>query len=202
MVYVDGFNLYYGLRSKGWQRYYWLDLSRLSRELLKPNQVLEKVRYFTARILAVPQDPDRPQRQTTYLEALNTLSDIQIHEGYHVLKERTCPHCGGIFRVPEEKMTDVNIAVELLGDAQDNAFDTALIVSADGDLLGPIRAVRQRHPQKRIVVAFPPGRIGIALRKEATAFIHIGPNELRKSQLPDPVIRSDGYALVRPPSWT
>ena len=25
-VYVDGFNLYYGLRSKGWRRYYWLDL--------------------------------------------------------------------------------------------------------------------------------------------------------------------------------
>ena len=26
-VYVDGFNLYYGLRSRGWRRYYWLDLS-------------------------------------------------------------------------------------------------------------------------------------------------------------------------------
>ena len=25
-VYIDGFNLYYGLKSKGWSRYYWLDL--------------------------------------------------------------------------------------------------------------------------------------------------------------------------------
>ena len=26
IVYVDGFNLYYGLRSKGWKRFYWLDI--------------------------------------------------------------------------------------------------------------------------------------------------------------------------------
>ena len=34
-VYVDGFNLYYGLRSKGWRRYYWLDLHRLSEQSLR-----------------------------------------------------------------------------------------------------------------------------------------------------------------------
>ena len=37
-VYVDGFNLYYGLRSKGWRRYYWLDLRSLSEQLLRPGQ--------------------------------------------------------------------------------------------------------------------------------------------------------------------
>ena len=31
----------------------------------------------------------------------------------------------------------MNIAVELLGDAQDNVFDTAIVVSGDGDLAGP-----------------------------------------------------------------
>ena len=28
-VYVDGFNLYYGLKSKGWRRFYWLDIRAL-----------------------------------------------------------------------------------------------------------------------------------------------------------------------------
>lgn len=25
IAYVDGYNLYYGLRAKGWKRYYWLN---------------------------------------------------------------------------------------------------------------------------------------------------------------------------------
>jgi hypothetical protein len=25
IVCIDGFNLYFGMREKGWQRYYWLD---------------------------------------------------------------------------------------------------------------------------------------------------------------------------------
>ena len=29
IAYIDGFNLYFGLKSKGWKRYYWRDLERL-----------------------------------------------------------------------------------------------------------------------------------------------------------------------------
>ena len=72
-VYVDGFNLYYGLRSKGWRRYYWLDLRRLSEQFLRAGQRLVLVRYFTAGVFAEPHDPDKPVRQNTYLEALETL---------------------------------------------------------------------------------------------------------------------------------
>jgi len=49
-VYVDGFNLYFGLKSKGWRRHYWLDLATLSSALLKPSQQLKTVHYFTSRI--------------------------------------------------------------------------------------------------------------------------------------------------------
>ena len=37
-------------------------------------------------------------------------------------------------------MTDVNIAVELLCDAHADAFDTAILLSADGDLTGAVQA--------------------------------------------------------------
>ena len=50
-AYIDGFNLYYGLRSKGWRRYYWLDLHRLVERLLRPGQQLVAVRYFTTRVV-------------------------------------------------------------------------------------------------------------------------------------------------------
>ena len=38
IAYVDGFNLYHGLRAKGWKRFYWLNLPALVRRLLKPDQ--------------------------------------------------------------------------------------------------------------------------------------------------------------------
>ena len=200
-VYVDGFNLYYGLRSKGWRRYYWLDLRRLSEAFLRTSQRLVLVHYFTAGVFAEPHNPDKPVRQNTYLEALETLANLHIHQGYHVAKEQRCSACGAAWQTYEEKTTDVNIAVELLGDAQDDMFDTAIVVSGDGDLAGPIRAVRRRYPQKRVVVAFPPGRHSAGLRNAATAFFTIGRDALRDSQFAQQITKADGYVLTRPPTW-
>ena len=200
-VYVDGFNLYYGLRSRSWRRYYWLDLHRLAEMLLRPEQRLAMVHYFTAGVFPEPGDPDKPLRQSTYLDALATLPNLHIHYGYHMAKEQRCLTCGATWQTHEEKMTDVNIAVELLGDAQDDAFDTAIVVSGDGDLASPIRAVRERYPGKRVVVAFPPGRHSAGLRSAAAASFTIGRDALRDSQLPDRITKADGFELKRPPSW-
>ena len=41
-------------------------------------------------------------------------------------------------------MTDVNIATAMLTDAYRDRFDTALLVSADSDLVPPVRAARMR----------------------------------------------------------
>ena len=47
IAYIDGHNLYYGLRSKGWRKYYCLNIQAMVRFLLKPHQTLEKTKYFT-----------------------------------------------------------------------------------------------------------------------------------------------------------
>ena len=201
IVYVDGFNLYYGLRQKQWQRYFWLDLRLLSENLLLPGQALAHVRYFTARVFPEPGDPDKRARQSVYLEALETLPGLSIHLGYFLPIQRTCARCGATWGSYEEKMTDVNIAVELLGDAQEDAFDTAIIVSADSDLTGPVKAVRQRYPAKRIVVAFPPSRHSTELRSTANSAFTIGRKRIGDSQFPDHVTKLNGYVLSRPPSW-
>ena len=95
----------------------------------------------------------------------------------------------------------MNIAVEFLGDAQDDAFDTAVLVSGDSDLTGPLEAVRKRYPDKRVVVAFPPGRESSQLRNAATAAFVIGRKNLKDSQLPDRVAKPDGHVLIRPQGW-
>ena len=121
-MYVDGLNLYHGLKSRSWRRYYWLNLRRLAERLLRPGQSLVMVRYFTARFLPRSHDPDQPQRQDTYLKALETLPDLTIQHGYHLPKTGTCRQCGATWATFEEKMTDVNIAVALLHDAMRDAL--------------------------------------------------------------------------------
>ena len=201
IVYVDGFNLYYGLRSRKWRRYYWLDLRRLAERLLLPGQRLETVHYFTTRIIGEPNNPGKTTRQNSYLEALGTLDDLEIHFGYFLPKERHCHQCGATVRTYEEKMTDVNIAVQLLMDAHGDRFDTGMMVSADSDLAGPIRSVRNQYPRKRVVAAFPPNRASQVLRQTSTASFSIGRDALRDSQLPERVINSSGHVLQRPDRW-
>ena len=200
-AYIDGFNLYYSLREKGWRRYYWLDMAHLAENLLRADQRLVAVRYFTALVFPEPNDPDKPLRQNAYLEALATLPALHVHMGYHPAKKLRCPSCGASWQTHEEKMTDVNIAVELLGDAQDDLFDTAIIISGDGDLASPVHTVRERYPGKQTIVAFPPGRHSNGLRSVATASFPIGRGTLRKSLLPNQVTRADGFVLKRPPTW-
>ncbi len=196
-----GFNLFYGLRARGWRRYYWLDLHRLAESLLRPGQRVDAVRYFTSRLEYYPSDPGKQTRQNTCLEALTTLPDTHIHYGYFQAKPQRCHNCGAVWRAYEEKMTDVNIAVELLGDAHDDAFDSAILVSGDGDLAGPLLALRERYPTKSVVVAFPPKRNSIALINAATAHFTVGRGRFHNSQLPARVTRADGFVLARPPSW-
>ena len=200
-VYIDGFNLYYGLREAKLQRFYWLDIQRLSENLLLPTQYLVAVRYFTARVHPDPKDPNKSKRQDTFLDALATLPDVHIHYGYYQPKQILCYSCGMTWQTYEEKMTDVNIAVELLGDAQDNAFDLAIIVSGDSDLAGPVEAVRKRYSGKQVVLAFPPRRVSKQLRQLANKSFVIGRKKLRDSQLPNQVTKPDGYVLTRPPTW-
>lgn len=201
-VYVDGFNLYYGLKSKGWRRYYWLDLRRLAENLLQSGQQLMTVRYFTARVIRLADDPEQSERQQTYLEALETLTDLYIHYGYFLPKRVFCRQCGAVQETYEEKMTDVNIAVELMGDAQDDVFDTAIVISGDSDLAGPIEAIRRRYQEKRVVAAFPPNRVSIRLNQAVNASFVIGRRRISASLLPDRVVKPDGYVLAKPPQWS
>ena len=197
-AYIDGLNLYYGLRANGWRRYYWLDVRLLLESMLKDGQTLGAVRYFTTRALS---GAGKIERQSAYLDALETLPNLRIHYGYYLMKDRQCPSCGALHQVPEEKMTDVNIAVELICDANDDAFDTAILISGDSDLTAPVAAVRERYPQKRVIASFPPNRVSKQLRGAATASFVIGRKKLADSQLPDEIIKPDGYILRRPERW-
>jgi hypothetical protein len=136
-----------------------------------------------------------------YIEALETLRDVQIFYGKYQHNPRTCRNCGSVDHIPNEKMTDVNIAVELLTDAFENRFDNALLISADSDLSAPIHAVRRLFPAKRVIVAFPPNRHSAELARLAAAYFTIGRANLARSLFPLAVTKADGYVLHCPSLW-
>ncbi len=201
ITYIDGFNLYFGLKSKGWRRFFWLDVHLLSQNLLQPNQTLAAVKYFTSRVAASPRDPGKNQRQSAYLDALETLPLTSCFYGHYLGKSIQCHKCGHIRQSYEEKMTDVNIAVEMLTDAHCNAFDVALLISGDSDLTMPVERIRRLFPEKKVVVVFPPNRQSKRLPAAASAHFTLGRGVVSNSQLPDPVVKPDGFSIQKPPYW-
>jgi len=198
VCYVDGFNLYFGLRESQFQRYYWLNLFVLAGHLLRRAQTLIALKYFTAR---VSSPPDKQRRQATFLEALQTVPGIEIFEGHYLAKQVRCRKSNAVWTSHEEKMTDVQIATELLADAYQDRFDTALLISADSDLVPPVRAIRKLFPNKRVLAAFPPKRFSQNLKQVAHVQFTIGRANLAKSQFPDSVTKVDGHVLIRPSKW-
>jgi len=200
-VYVDGFNLYFGMKESGWRRYYWLNVESLATNLLRPNQNLVKVKYFTSRVFSKNKDQSKQKRQNKYLEALETLPNTELYFGHYLIKDVKCPSCSFIFQKPEEKMTDVNIASEMIIDSYLNKFDTAMLISGDSDLVRPIQIIKSLSDTNRIVVAFPPRRFSSDLKNNATAYFVIGRANLSRSQFPENIVDKKGYTISRPSEW-
>jgi len=200
IVYIDGFNLYHGLVDAGFRKYLWLDLSKLAKEILESDQVLTRVKYFTART-TLP-NPAKQQRQNTYIDAVKTVTGVEVIEGRYHDETNICPGCGLNYAVPREKMTDINISVEMLTDAFGDHFDVAKLVSADSDLVPIVHMITKNFPQKGLVVAFPPSRYSNALVNVASSKFHINRAIVSRSQFPYKVTRQDGFILERPAKWT
>lgn len=90
IAYVDGFNLYHGIRDSKWSWAKWPDTQQMVQCLLRQGQDLVHVHYFTSRVDA----PAKKRRQIIYLEALGTLAAFSIHYGRFLSDEIQCTHCG------------------------------------------------------------------------------------------------------------
>lgn len=200
-VYIDGFNLYYGLRDKDWVQYYWLNLEELGRTLIDPGaEILARVKYFTS---LVKGDREAQNRQGILIKALEAhCPNLEIYYGHFLAKQRQCGKCGLRHDFYEEKKTDVNIACHLLMDAFRQSYDRVYIVSGDSDLVPAVNMVKQLNSRPFIVVANPPMRKSEELCRIADAWFSIGEKKMQLSQLPETVMSKRGAKLSRPDKWT
>ncbi|MCY3820886.1 MAG: NYN domain-containing protein [Gammaproteobacteria bacterium] len=205
IVYVDGFNLYYGaIRGSP---YRWLDLQRYFAKV-RPVDDIQAIKYFTAPVTGMAGS-----RQDALLRAFGTLPRVEVILGAFKLKRisctfRTCPRIANGtpgFDVPEEKRTDVNIALHMLDDAYQQLCDRQVLVSGDSDMVPAVRMVQRRFPDVRIHV-YVPARVrrrgaAVELRGAAHRSRTLPLNLMANSLLPNPVIARDGTVIHKPLDW-
>lgn len=93
----------------------------------------------------------------------------------------------------------------MLDDAYRNLADTLVFVSGDSDLVPPIRMIRNRLPDKRLIVHVPaqhPTR-GHAVELRASAHINrnLPLNLLKFGQFVNPLPDGNGGVLNKSASW-
>ena len=196
-VYIDGFNLYHGMKEARYERFLWLNVYRLAEHLTQPGHGLVLVKYFTSRISG---PPDAVRRQNTYLDAIDTTA-TEIIPGKFQNSPIKCGRCKDRWLIPEEKMTDVNIATQMLSDAFLNHFDKAILISGDSDLVPPVKLILDRFPAKRVIVAFPPYRHSADLQAAATSTLRLNQPEFKACQFADKIEKENGHILERPATW-
>lgn len=202
--YIDGFNLYYGAVRQT-PALKWLDIAKYCR-LLRPNDDIRLIRYFSALVTG----PTRAN-QEVYLRALATTPLVEVTLGRFKNKNVKCgvlactTTSNKWFLMPEEKRTDVNIAVFMLDDAYRDLCDQFVIFSGDSDLVPAVNMVRLRFPKKKIIVYVPsrnPLRgAAVELRTSAHVDRTLPLLLLSKSQFADTIPDGAGGTLTRPSSW-
>jgi hypothetical protein len=209
VIYVDGMNLYHGLKAKYGRKYLWLDLYALAGQLRRPDTIV-KVRYFTT---IVAGEPEAARRQETYLAALVAhRPQVDVVRGRFKVKRFRCVDCSSRYscdcdppreyRTYEEKLTDVALGAAMIKNTANGYGDLSVLITTDTDLTPAVSAAAELSPDRPIYLACPPGRQPPQrhLPPSVTCFL-ISRDHLAASLLPDKVSGSQGRAYQRPDKW-
>ena len=203
-LYIDGFNLYY--RALKDTPFRWLDLRRLA-ETLFPQDSINRVCYFTARLDARPGNPSQRQRQQAYLRALATLPGFDAYYGVFRPGVKRRPLAEPVTGLPsyvlvrdsEERGSDVNLATRLLVDGFNGECEQAVVVSNDADFAGAMRYVRDDLGLRVTLVNRTPGTaVRGSWRTPATYVKRLRKSQLRGSRFPDTL--TDEVGVIRKPA--
>lgn len=143
ILYVDGFNFYYGVKEY-WKAHKlaglaWCDFRALVERHFEKTAGLQ-VKYFSAAVKEnTPQRYEgEHERYANWMRAVGTMADTQVIQGFHKREGE---------RSRDEKQTDVNIAVEMVMDANghpETRPEHMYLLSGDFDLMPAVYAVGER----------------------------------------------------------
>lgn len=219
VVYVDGYNLYYGrLRATP---YKWLNIRSLIANILRiqdPANDLIKVVFCTAGIRArlATHGSASVEAQTAYHRALEA-AGVEVVSGSHALEVTKMPAVRQGQKYPdpadrvevwrmEEKQTDVNIALGMYRDAISGEFDQVVLVTSDTDLVPALQAIQSDVPKIQRGLMLPRHPKGTRPPTQSLVRLaqwtrdHINDDELQAALFPDRV-PTRKVAVTKPSHW-
>jgi uncharacterized LabA/DUF88 family protein len=133
-----------------------INLGAFASYLVGTARSLVRTYYYTCP-LPSDADPAAIQGQQRFFGALHRTPYLEVRLGRLVKRESTCQACGKTTSRNEEKGVDMRIGIDLLAGASRNLYDTAILVSGDGDLSEAVKAVKElgKHVE---LAALPIGR--------------------------------------------
>lgn len=201
--YVDGLNLYHAILGLKQPHLKWLNLMALAKNLVPRKEVVKRVVWCSA-IRKVNRGQQK--RHETYQQALE-MAGVVTRMGHFINTIDGCRACGHRWMTSIEKQSDVNLALSIAADAEDNRFDVCYILTGDGDQAATARFIKERFPKKKVVLVVPPLR---SPNKHIAAFcdgvVEITPEILEKSLFGVAVAQKVGWGkpqniLMRPMAY-
>ncbi|MDH3324593.1 MAG: NYN domain-containing protein [Candidatus Peregrinibacteria bacterium] len=166
IVFIDGHNLYSGIKNCDINRYKWCDLKRLCKQFLKKDQNLKKILYCSALCTWNKNKRDRHKKYIKIIKdtgvdiLMGRYNEVSRNFNQQMKIERIEPATAippnfMKFKTYEEKKTDVNIALKIFEYAYLDEYDHAFIISGDSDLI-PAIELAQKHFGKKFTCIMPP----------------------------------------------
>jgi uncharacterized LabA/DUF88 family protein len=213
-VYIDGYNLYRGIKDSPrlYPYYLWLDIAQLCTNLVnKRDEVVRSIKFFTAYPIGGSQDnQEKLFRHKTYMGAIQA-KDTRVEVRLGIMQPRpyVCEvpkidgGCQLTFRRFIEKQTDVGIGATMVADVLSNECSSVYIISGDSDLVPACRIVRERRPDVKIRFWFPPkrGTFTDELKDNSDSWNVIDDQEIMLRQLPFIVRLPSGATFQKPKKW-
>ena len=198
IVYVDGFNFYYGLKHPRWRKYYWLDVVKLFEYFMRPTQELVAVKYFSAK----PTDQGKSKRQDAFFQANSENPKFRLILGKYLKKKFECFKCHHVIHTFEEKESDVRLATQIVADAYQGNCDVAIVVSADSDMIPAIELAKETAV--KVYVYLPPNQHSSNLSvmgDGAPLQMQKYESRFKKAIMQTPLQLSNGFILTKPSGW-
>lgn len=132
-IFIDGSNFYHGLKNECGKTT--LDYLQFSK-LLAHGRKLIRLNYYTSTVDST-RDSAKAMGQQRFLDALR-------HVPYITIKHRPLNYRKGI---PFEKSVDILMATDMLTGALRDCYDTAILVSGDGDFVPVLDEIKRAGKQ-------------------------------------------------------
>ena len=141
VIYVYGSNFYFSVKKRFNIK---INIERFCKKLVESNELV-KINYYISP-LNQETHPEQYLEQQKFFEELRKINKFNIILGRLEKRKRD----GEICYI--EKASDVNLALDLVLDAQKDIYDEAYLISNDGDFSGAVKSVKD-FDKKIIYVA-------------------------------------------------